>query len=131
MKKLILIQAFLLCALANTKSVDFSQNEVTLNKNQCSIEITNIDENPSTGFSWNAAYDDKIFYEPKKDFILSAQKAGVVGAGGKSSFLFYMKKSSCNSSDLTESEIKFALPRPWENSPAKTKTILIKFNYSK
>lgn len=116
---------------ANQPSFEFLQNEITLNKNQCAFDINDFDENPSTGYSWDVKYDDKIFNTPSKDFLLNANKAGMVGVSGKTTFYFRLKNRLCNDENISSTKLTFTLQRAWEDKPIKTKTVDIKFNYSK
>lgn len=129
MKTVIAIFFIYSLTFANQPSFSALQNEIILSQNQCSFDISDFDENPSTGYTWSVSYDDKIFNEPKKEFILSQSKSGMVGVGGKTTFYFTIKPKLCNDSSLGMSKLTFSLARIWETSPIKTKNIEIRFKY--
>ncbi|MEY4504821.1 MAG: Chagasin family peptidase inhibitor [Pseudomonadota bacterium] len=129
MKKIIYLTTVCSILFANQPSFIASENEIVLNKNQCGFDVSDFDENPSTGYVWSASYDDKVFREPKKEFLLGQAKTGMSGVGGKAIFYFALKPKLCNDGNITNSKITFALARPWENTPAKTKIIEVKFKY--
>ena len=115
-------------SFAGQPPFSFLQDTILLAPNQCNFIIADFDENPSTGYVWDVAFDDAIFNEPHKEFVLTQTKSGMVGVGGKVAFSFSVKQNKCHDSNLSLSKLTFTLKRAWENSPIKTKNIEVRFN---
>lgn len=81
--------------------------------------LITLDANPSTGYSWDADFDESYFILRSKDFIHDKVSPDKIGAGGKEVFTFAPIKTG-------EATITMDYGRPWESRPSKTKV----FRYS-
>ena len=84
--------------------------------------IIALDENPTTGYTWQEEFDDGFLelvedkYEPS-----SEAKKGVVGAGGTRSFEFKGLKKG-------KTEVTMVLKRAWEEGFLEKKVFTIDIN---
>ncbi len=83
--------------------------------------IIAIGSNPTTGYSWQASYDEKMLQLVEKTYEPSDQSKGVVGAGGIEFFRFEALKKG-------ETELTVFYKRPWEETVVEQKsfTVIIK-----
>jgi len=75
-----------------------------------------LDSNPSTGYKWEASFDDG-FLKLKADRFNRPAKA-LIGAGGTQTFVFLPVKQG-------ETKIRFVYKRHWEKTNAREKTFRI------
>ncbi len=75
--------------------------------------------NPSTGYSWEADFDENYLFLRNKDFVNSKINPEIVGAGGTEVFTFAPIKAG-------ETTIIMNYGRPWESKPSETK--VFKYN---
>ncbi len=75
-----------------------------------------LDANPTTGYAWEAKFDEK-FLELKKD-IFKPFSPGAVGKGGREEFVFCTIKTG-------KTRIKMLYKRPWEEKSVEKKVFLI------
>ena len=83
--------------------------------------IITLDSNPTTGYKWEASFDQSLLKLVKSEFKQDASKPGMVGVGGKEQFLFEGLKG-------TDTKITLTYKRPWEqqSSDAKVLTFTVK-----
>ena len=84
--------------------------------------IIALDSNPTTGYSWQASYDESVLELVGKSYEMGEEaKQGVVGAGGVEYFQFKVLKAGKN-------EITLVYKRPWEEESLYQKvfTVIIK-----
>ena len=79
------------------------------------VMVITLDENPTTGYVWEAGYDSAYFDLLGKDY---RRTGAAIGGGGISTFSFLPKKSG-------NSELLFTLSRPWENEALKVEKVKI------
>ena len=78
------------------------------------FDIT-LEENPTTGYLWEATYKDSILELDGKDY----QRTGTaMGAGGRAVFTFLAR-------GIGESKLSFRLQRSWEGEAIQTKVFRI------
>lgn len=77
--------------------------------------------NPTTGYSWEATYDEKILTLVEKTYEQGEQSKELVGAGGIEFFRFEAFRSG-------DTKIDLVYKRPWEGtvSLAKSFNVVIK-----
>ena len=76
--------------------------------------------NPTTGYMWQAGYDETILELGEKTFELGAEaEQGVVGAGGVEYFPFQALKAG-------ETSITMSYQRPWETEVIDEKVFTVK-----
>lgn len=75
-----------------------------------------LESNPSTGYKWEASFDDG-FLKLKADRFNRPAKA-LIGAGGTQTFVFLPVKQG-------ETKIRFVYKRHWEKTNAREKTFRI------
>lgn len=68
-----------------------------------------LDSNPTTGYSWTAAYDDKMLTLASKDYQ-QAGNGNLMGQGGKDIWRFKALQAGAT-------ELKMTYSRPWEPIP--------------
>ena len=78
----------------------------TCQKKTVSIEL---DENPTTGYRWEFFTDDEILLLVEDNYTTQSQE-GIVGAGGKRTFVFEVLKDE-------DTTIDFYYRRSWEPFP--------------
>ena len=106
------------CA-AEVKAYTDPGQTIGISVNQEFIILIALESNPTTGYSWQASYDETMLelvehtYEPGE----YAQQ-GAVGAGGTELFRFRALESG-------ESEITMVYKRPWEEESIDTKVFTV------
>jgi inhibitor of cysteine peptidase len=74
-----------------------------------------LNSNPTTGYQWEAKFDESIIKLVSSNYIPNPQTENLVGSGGTQNFEFSALKSG-------ETEMTFYYIRPWEkDNPAETK----------
>jgi inhibitor of cysteine peptidase len=81
------------------------------------FDIT-LEENPTTGYLWEATFENSILELEGKDYQSTAMAMGAGGRGGKAVFTFHAK-------GFGETELTFKLQRSWEGVAVKTKVFRI------
>ena len=74
-----------------------------------------LDSNPTTGYSWEASFDKNMLDQVNSDYKQDQSKPGIVGVGGKHTFIFKGLKTG-------STQIKLLYKRPWEQQSADAKT---------
>ena len=78
-----------------------------------------LDSNPTTGYSWQASYDESILELVGKSYELGKEaKQGAVGAGGVEYFQFKALKAG-------KTEITLVYKRPWEEETLDQKVFTV------
>ena len=75
-----------------------------------------LDSNPTTGYKWEASFDQSSLKLVKREYKQDASKPGMVGVGGKEHFIFEGIKAG-------DAQIKLTYKRPWEQQPADAKVM--------
>ncbi len=73
-----------------------------------------VDSNPTTGFDWEAGYDDSKLVLVGKEYKPDEKASGLVGAGGTKYFRFKALETG-------KTEITLTYKRPWETEIAEQK----------
>lgn len=74
--------------------------------------------NPSTGYTWEAEFDEGFLELVSSEFRQAAAKPGTVGVGGEQRFTFHGLKAGTT-------EITFIHKRPWEQGFAERKVFTV------
>ncbi len=84
-----------------------------------SFTIT-LESNPTTGYKWEASFDQSLLKLVKSEYKQDASKPGMVGVGGKEYFTFQGLKSG-------DAPVKMTYKRPWEQTASdKVLTFTVK-----
>jgi predicted secreted protein len=126
MKKLLPLVGFVLtvCLVAGCGSVvaqAYTDPEVTINTdaNGEFVILIALDSNPTTGYSWEASYDETRLELVEETYELGEYvKQGLVGAGGTELFRFKALKSG-------EAQITMEYKRPWETEILQQKVFTV------
>jgi inhibitor of cysteine peptidase len=79
-----------------------------------------LDSNPTTGYSWEAKFDESYIKLVSSNYVPNPQITGIVGSGGTQNFEFSALQSG-------ETQITFTYARPWEkDNPSETKNYNVK-----
>lgn len=113
---------------ARSKTLSTSQSANREGTNQSSFELVNVDKtknfsilissNPSTGYSWEAKFDESYLKLAKSTYTPNPDSKKL-GASGTQSFEFTALKTG-------ETEITFNYLRPWEKDKPPQETKLYK-----
>ena len=77
-----------------------------------------LESNPTTGYKWEANFDNSLLKLVKSDYKQSDAKAGIVGAGGKEYFTFEALKKG-------DTKITMTYKRSWETGSAEQKVFSV------
>lgn len=91
-------------AADNSVSYDIIQKEVNSGE-EFTIELAS---NPTTGYQWEANWDDEYITLIKKDYVPDPYLPGMVGSGGTEIYTFKALKPG-------QTNIGFDYIRPWDN----------------
>ncbi len=83
-----------------------------------------LDSNPTTGYKWEASFDQTSLKLVKSEFKQDTSKPGMVGVGGKEQFVFQGLKAG-------DTQIKLTYKRPWEQQSADAKVLTFTVNVKK
>ena len=100
----------------------YTDSAQTINISTNQTFIIALDSNPTTGYSWQANYDESLLELVGKSYETNEQaNQGVVGAGGVEYFQFKALKAG-------KTEVTLVYQRPWEEEPIDQKifTIILK-----
>ena len=100
----------------------YTDSTQTINTGTNQEFIIALDSNPTTGYSWQASYDESVLELVGKSYEMGEEaKQGVVGAGGVEYFQFKALKAG-------KTEITLVYKRPWEEESLYQKvfTVIIK-----
>ena len=100
----------------------YTDSTQTINTGTNQEFIIALDSNPTTGYSWQASYDESVLELVGKSYEMGEEaKQGVVGAGGVEYFQFKVLKAG-------KTEITLVYKRPWEEESLYQKvfTVIIK-----
>ena len=75
-----------------------------------------LDSNPTTGYSWQAEFDQEYLEQVSKEFVPS--QSDMVGAGGTEIFTF-------QALEVGETELTMVYKRSWESESAETRVFII------
>ncbi len=84
--------------------------------------LITLDSNPSTGYSWEADFDENYLMFKSKDFVPGKVNSEVVGAGGKEIFTFAPINAG-------ETMVTMSYGRSWESKATEVK--VFKYNITK
>ena len=120
-KLILLVMAALLLVTGCTGVKTYTDSGKTINIGTNQQFIIALDANPTTGYSWQASYDENMLelvggestYEPGEQ-----AEEGAVGAGGVEYFRFKAVKTG-------ETEITLVYKRPWEDEGIDQKSFTI------
>jgi len=106
------------CAPGGTKEYNSPSQPIEAKVGE-SFMIT-LESNPTTGYKWEASFDQNLLKLVKSEYKRDESKAGLVGAGGKEYFIFQGVKSG-------DAQIKMTYKRSWEQSASdKVLTFTVK-----
>jgi inhibitor of cysteine peptidase len=101
----------------NTDSNNLKYTEIKANLGK-EFAIS-LEANPTTGYAWEAKFDDN-FLKLKKE-IFKSFSPGTIGKGGKEEFIFLPIKTG-------KTVVKMIYKRPWEKKAVNRKEFLIIIN---
>lgn len=113
-KYLLLIMGVLLTACliagcgAEVKAYFDPSKTIDISANKEFVILIALESNPTTGYSWEASYDETMLDLVEETYELGEYaKQGLIGAGGTELFRFRALKSG-------QTEITMVYKRPWE-----------------
>jgi len=77
-----------------------------------------LDSNPTTGYGWEASYDENMLSLEKEEYNPDVKVPGLVGAGGTQYYHFKALK-------VGETEITVTYKRSWETESAEQKVFTV------
>ena len=77
-----------------------------------------VDSNPTTGYNWNASYDESMLSLEKDEYNPDEKEPGLVGAGGTQYYQFKALKAG-------STEINLTYLRSWEEGCADRKVFTV------
>ncbi len=80
--------------------------------------IIALESNPTTGYSWQAEFDDSVLKLVESKYERTPAEEGMVGVGGTQSFEFQALKEG-------KAEVTMIYKRSWEESPIESKVFTI------
>ncbi len=122
MKKFLIVVAVVAIFLAagcagGVKTYTDSGQTINIGVNQ--EFVIALDSNPTTGYIWQASYDEDMLELVKSEYKLGEEaEQGVVGAGGIELFRFKAVKTG-------ETEITLVYKRPWEEESIDQKVFAV------
>ena len=97
----------------------YTDSEETINIGVNQEFVIALDSNPTTGYSWQASYDESILQLVGKSYEMGkAAKQGAVGAGGVDYFRFKTLKTG-------KTEIALVYKRVWEEESIDQKVFTV------
>jgi inhibitor of cysteine peptidase len=125
MKKLLFFTGLLLTAClitgcgAEVKAYSDPEETIDIGQNKEFIILIALESNPTTGYSWQASYDDTMLELVEETYELGEYaKQGPLGAGGTELFRFKALKSG-------EVKITMSYKRPWETEVLDQKVFTV------
>ncbi len=122
MKKFLILVAVVAIFLAagcagGVKTYTDSGQTINIGVNQKFVIA--LDSNPTTGYIWQASYDESLLQLVGKSYEMGkAAEQGAVGAGGVEYFQFKALKTG-------ETEITLVYKRPWEEETLDQKVFAV------
>jgi inhibitor of cysteine peptidase len=93
---------------AEVKAYSDTEETINISANKEFVILIALESNPTTGYSWEASYDDTMLELVEETYELGEYaKQGLIGAGGTELFRFKALKSG-------EAEITMVYKRSWE-----------------
>jgi inhibitor of cysteine peptidase len=80
--------------------------------------VVSLEENSTTGYTWEVLYDNSCLYLIKKE---REKVSDLIGAGGMIGFTFQARKEG-------STRVDFRLVRPWEGEAIRTMCLEIMVN---
>ena len=97
----------------------YTDSTQTINTGTNQEFIIALDSNPTTGYSWQESYDERVLELVGKSYEMGEEaKQGVVGTGGVEYFQFKVLKAG-------KTEITLVYKRPWEEEPIDQKIFTV------
>ena len=125
---LLLITGLLLTAClvagcgAEVKAYTDPEETIDISANKEFVVLIALESNPTTGYSWQASYDETMLELVEESYELGEYtKQGLVGAGGTELFRFRALKSG-------QAEITMVYKRPWEAEILDQKVFTVEVN---
>ena len=98
---------------AEVKAYSDPSETIGISANKEFVILIALESNPTTGYSWQASYDETILELVEESYELGEYaKQGLVGAGGTELFRFRVMKSG-------QAEITMVYKRSWEEPTAQ------------
>ncbi len=96
----------------------YTDSEQVINTTVNQEFIIALDSNPTTGYGWEASYDENMLSLEKEEYNPDEKEAGLVGAGGTQYYQFKALK-------VGETEITVTYKRSWETEYAEQKVFTV------
>ena len=114
---LVMVAILLVTGCTGVKTYTDSGQAINIGTNQ--EFIIALDSNPTTGYSWQASYDESMLELVGKSYEMGEQaKQGAVGAGGVEYFQFKAVKAG-------NTEITLDYQRSWEEQSTDQKVFTV------
>jgi len=104
------------CATASPR--EFTSPEQTIAVQVGEQFAITLDSNPTTGYGWEANFDQGLLKLVKSEYKPAAKPEGMVGVGGKHQFVFEALKKG-------DTQVKLTYKRSWEQEAAETRTFAV------
>ena len=102
------ISILMVSLIAGCGGVDaYTDSEQVINTTVNQEFTIALDSNPTTGYNWEASYDENMLSLEKEEYNPDTKAPGLVGAGGTQYYQFQALK-------VGETEITVTYKRPWE-----------------
>ena len=116
---LVAVVAILLVAGCGGGVKTYTDSGQTINTGVNQEFVIALDSNPTTGYIWQASYDESLLQLVGKSYEMGkAAEQGAVGAGGVEYFQFKALKTG-------ETEITLVYKRPWEEETLDQKVFAV------
>ena len=100
------------CASQSAQAKEYTDPSQAIEVGVGSQFIIILESNPTTGYKWEASFDNSLLKLVKSDYKQAEDKPGMVGVGGKEYFTFEgLKKGSA--------KVTLDYKRSWEEGSAK------------
>ena len=96
----------------------YADSEQVINTTVNQEFIIALDSNPTTGYGWEASYDENMLSLEKEEYNPDAKAPGLVGAGGTQYYQFQALK-------VGETEITVTYKRSWETEYYEQKVFTV------
>ena len=113
---MILALLFVGCATASPR--EFTSSDQTIGVQVGEQFVIILDSNPTTGYSWEANFDQGLLKLAKRVYEIEDKPEGMVGVGGKQHFIFEALKKG-------DTQVKLTYKRSWEQEAAETRTFAV------
>ena len=113
------ISILMVSLIAGCGGVDaYTDSEQVINTTVNQEFTIALDSNPTTGYNWEASYDENMLSLEKEEYNPDEKAPGLLGAGGTQYYRFQALK-------VGETEITVTYKRSWETESAEQKVFTV------